>query len=134
CGARLEPGVDLVLGGVEFEKRCRGAALVLTGEGRLDAQSLNRKVVVGVAAAAHRLGVPTMAIVGSTGPGAEQCMDPVHGGHLLGYVSLSDRYGLERALREPEPLISELAREIVAAELVRGGRAGSAGRDVSPSP
>ena len=120
-----------------FEALARDPAIrvaVLTGEGRLDAQTLNGKVVVGVAAAAHRLGVPTMAIVGSTGPGAEQCKDPAHGDYLRGYVSLSDRYGLERALREPEPLISELAREIVAAELDRGGRAGSAGRDVSPSP
>ena len=78
--------------------------------------------MAGALESAHRLGVATMAIVGSTGPGAEQCMDSAHGGRLRGYVSLSARYGLERALQEPEPLISELAREIVAAELDRGGR------------
>ncbi|MDY7108531.1 MAG: glycerate kinase, partial [Planctomycetota bacterium] len=58
CGATLEPGIELILQAVGFEKRCRAADLVLTGEGRLDGQSLQGKACMGVASAADRLGVP----------------------------------------------------------------------------
>jgi glycerate kinase len=82
-------------------------ALVLTGEGRLDAQSLRGKACMGVAAAAAELGVPTIAIVGSTGPGAADCIDP-GAGRLARCLSLADRFDLERALRDPGPLIAEV--------------------------
>jgi glycerate kinase len=92
---------------------------VLTGEGRLDAQTLDGKAVSGVAAAAHWLGVPTIAIVGSTGPGAADCTDASRGGFLRSYVSLSERFGAQRALAEPAVLICQMAREVVSAELTR---------------
>lgn len=126
CGAQLERGVDLVLEAIGFDDRCRVAALVLTGEGRLDAQTLDGKAVGGVAAAAHRVGVRTIAIVGATGPGALACADPSRGGFLQRYVSLSERFGETRALREPTVLIQEVAREIVAAELLSGRSAAGA--------
>jgi glycerate kinase len=114
CGARLERGVDLVLDALGFAERCRGADLVLTGEGRLDHQTLAGKAVAGVAAAAHQAGVPAIAIVGATGLGAEAVIDPARGGFLHRFVSLSERYGEERAMRETESAITEAAREIVA--------------------
>jgi glycerate kinase len=113
CGARLERGVDLVLEAIGFGGRCEGAALVLTGEGRLDDQTLHGKAVAGVAAAAYRAGVPTIAIVGSTGPGADACMDPVRGGQIQRSVSLAERFGEERALRKPAALLEAIARVIV---------------------
>lgn len=63
-GAALRPGIDLVLELVGFDDAVRGAALVVTGEGSLDAQSLAGKAPVGVSAAAARAGVATVAVAG----------------------------------------------------------------------
>ena len=66
-GARLQPGIETVLDTVRFEERAAGADFVITGEGRLDSQSLRGKVVIGVARRAKRLGIPVVAIVGDIG-------------------------------------------------------------------
>ncbi|MCC6696795.1 MAG: glycerate kinase [Candidatus Hydrogenedentes bacterium] len=72
ANGRLRPGVELVADVVHLEERVRGAALVITGEGRLDAQTPNGKTPVGVARVAKRCGVPVVAIAGSLGGGYEQ--------------------------------------------------------------
>jgi glycerate kinase len=113
CGATLERGVDLVLDTVGFADRCGEADLVLTGEGRLDGQTVHGKAVSGVAARAHALGVPTVAIAGSLGPGADDSLNPALGGYLADVVSLVERFGRDRALREPAELISIVAHELV---------------------
>ena len=63
-GARMRPGIDVVLELTGFESRLPGADLVITGEGSLDAQSLAGKAPVGVARAAARHGVPVVAVAG----------------------------------------------------------------------
>lgn len=64
-GAKLVPGIELVLDAVEFDRHLKGASLVLTGEGRLDSQTLGGKAVLGVVRRAAAKGVPVAAIVGS---------------------------------------------------------------------
>ncbi len=113
CGATLERGIDVVLSAIRFDDRVRGAALVLTGEGRLDEQSLSGKACLGVARAASMRGVPTFAIVGSTGPGAERCVGETRWGLLRDVLSLEDRYGRERALSEPAELVSAATLELI---------------------
>ena len=73
--ATLRPGIDLVLDAVGFERRVADRDLCLTGEGRLDGQSLSGKACLGVAAAAAGRRVETIALVGSIGPGAERTLD-----------------------------------------------------------
>jgi len=119
CGATLEPGAELLLNAVRFAEQCRSADLVITGEGRLDSQTLNRKAVAVVAAIAHSVGVPTVAIVGETGDGAEDCEMIEKGGFLRRTVSLTERFGRDRSFRETASLISEVAREIVLEEVAR---------------
>ena len=63
-GGELKPGVDAILDLLHFEELIADADLILTGEGRLDSQSLHGKVVGGVAARAAVLGVPVIALVG----------------------------------------------------------------------
>jgi glycerate 2-kinase len=63
-GARLVPGVELVLDLIGFDAALAGADLVITGEGSLDEQSLSGKAPVGVARAAGRAGVPVVAVAG----------------------------------------------------------------------
>jgi glycerate kinase len=104
CNATLERGINLVLRAVEFDRRCTGASLVLTGEGRLDRQSLHGKACMGVAVAAAEYGVPTVAIVGSSGEDADKCLTS-NGGFLQRYFNLAEHYGMEMALRETERLI-----------------------------
>ena len=68
-GASLRPGIEVVLDAVDFDGLLPGADLVLTGEGRLDSQSLGGKVVIGVARRAKVRGVPVIALVGGLGEG-----------------------------------------------------------------
>ena len=63
--ARLQPGVKGVLEAVGAEKEIRSADLVVTGEGRFDAQSAEGKVPSGVAKLAAKYGVPTLVLAGS---------------------------------------------------------------------
>lgn len=73
-GGRLRMGIDVVLDLTDFDRKCRGASLVITGEGHLDSQSLRGKTVVGVARRARALGVPAAALVG----GCETALDAVY--------------------------------------------------------
>jgi len=65
-GARMRPGIELLLELASFDERLDGARLVITGEGSLDAQTLHGKAPVGVAlaAAAHAPPVPVVAVAG----------------------------------------------------------------------
>ena len=73
--SRLEMGIETVLDTVGFDSLLPGATAVLTGEGRLDGQSLRGKVVVGVARRARRAGVPVVAVVGDIAPDARAVYD-----------------------------------------------------------
>jgi glycerate 2-kinase len=70
-GASLEPGAELILDLARFDERLRGADLVITGEGRLDGQSLFGKATVAVARRAKHAGVPVLAVAGGLGEGWE---------------------------------------------------------------
>ncbi|WP_067830775.1 glycerate kinase [Nocardia inohanensis] len=63
-GATARSGIEVVLDLVDFPAQLTGADLVVTGEGSLDAQSLNGKAPTGVAEAARRAGVPVVAVAG----------------------------------------------------------------------
>ena len=74
-GGVLRPGIEAVLDLVGFDGLLRGADLVLTGEGRIDGQSLRGKVISGVASRAARQKVPVIAVVGDIAPGAGGAYD-----------------------------------------------------------
>ncbi|MBE6831215.1 MAG: glycerate kinase [Ruminococcaceae bacterium] len=62
--SRLQMGIETVLDTVRFEELLQGADMVFSGEGKIDAQSLRGKVVIGVARRAKKAGVPLVAVVG----------------------------------------------------------------------
>ena len=72
AGAKLQSGIDAVLTVAKFREKLEWADLVITGEGRIDGQTINGKVPVGVAKLAAEKNVPVIAIVGSIGKGAEE--------------------------------------------------------------
>jgi glycerate 2-kinase len=116
-GARLVPGADLVLDLIGFDAALTGAGLVITGEGRLDGQSLGGKAPVGVARAAARHGVPVIAVAGRV------LLTPDE----LASAGFSAAYSL--ADLEPDPAVS-IAN---AAELLeRTGELVARGRLVGP--
>jgi glycerate kinase len=63
-GAELVPGASFVLDAVDFDRRARSARAVVTGEGKLDQQSLAGKLISEIATRARQSGVPCHAIVG----------------------------------------------------------------------
>ncbi len=73
--ARLQMGIETVLDTVGFDRSLDGTDLVITGEGKLDTQSLRGKVVVGVARRCKPRGVPVVAMVGDIGDGIETVYD-----------------------------------------------------------
>jgi glycerate 2-kinase len=103
-GGRLVPGFDVVADEVALHDRLAAAQLVITGEGHLDAQSFDGKVVGGIASLAADAAVPVPVHV-IAGVIDDDVRD------RLPAVSLVELYGEERALREPSWCIEQAAAE-----------------------
>jgi glycerate kinase len=73
--AELRPGISVVLETIGFERLLQGVDLVLTGEGRTDAQTAMGKAPMGVAALARQQGLPVVCLSGSLGEGASSLLD-----------------------------------------------------------
>jgi len=110
-GARLRPGVDVVMDAVRFAERLAHADGAITGEGKLDAQSLRGKVPAGVIRAAREAGKPVMVLCGRAEVAPE-------GAEV---ASLVERFGEERALTDARRALEDLAAEVAGRA---GGRAG----------
>jgi glycerate 2-kinase len=63
-GARLEPGAPWILDALDFDARMRAARAVITGEGKLDEQTLQGKIVGEIGTRTRQAGVPLHAVVG----------------------------------------------------------------------
>lgn len=124
-GAHAEPGVERVLSLVGFDRLLQGADLVVTGEGRLDAQTARGKVVAGVAAACARAGVPCVAVVGSVEPGATP-----PAGVTATFPTTSGPMTLDYALAHATELYAQTAERLFSA-LAAGARLGA--REPMPS-
>ncbi len=108
-GGCLERGIDLVLDAVRFEQRVARCDLCLTGEGRLDGQSLSGKAALGVARVAQRFDVPTIALVGDIGPDAEKTRNA--GVHR--YFAIGQGLSKEESMRRTEELLEAAAARVV---------------------
>jgi len=64
-GANLKSGIDIVIDLTGLKKKIKGSNLVITGEGKLDSQTIYGKVPIGVAKAAKLYNVPVIAVCGS---------------------------------------------------------------------
>jgi len=73
-GAKLERGIDIILDKAGFDEKAAECDFVITGEGRLDFQSADGKVISGVAKRASALGKPVYALCGCRGEGAERIL------------------------------------------------------------
>lgn len=66
-------GIDLVLDALDFDTAAAGAACILTGEGRIDAQTKFGKAIAGVAARAEKLGIPVAVFAGKVSLSPAEC-------------------------------------------------------------
>lgn len=101
-GATLVDGFDIVSTRLGLEDAIASADLVVTGEGFIDAESFEGKVVGGVAALADAHGVPVLAVAGQVFDGVETRIDA---------ISLADACGLDRALADPVGCVVEAVAE-----------------------
>jgi len=118
--ARLVSGASLVLDAVSFDKRLVGADLVITGEGRIDGQSVYGKLTHAVTIAARRRGVPVVAVAGIIGAGHEAMRDAgIEAIETLASESDAER---DAAMRDPLPRIEDAAERLVRARAAARGR------------
>jgi glycerate kinase len=105
-GAELKSGVEIVFSAIALDRHLSNADLVITGEGRIDRQDLFGKAPMAVAQHARSLGVPSIAIAGSTGRDYhvvyEHGLDAVIG-------TVNRPMPLDRAVAEAPRLIAEAA-------------------------
>jgi glycerate kinase len=113
-GASLKRGVDVVADAVQLDKHMAQASLVITGEGKIDGQTIHGKTPVGVAKRAKKYGVPVIGIAGMLG---EDC-DAVyrHGIDAL-FSIVPGTVSLETALLNGEKYTEQLAENL--ARLIR---------------
>jgi glycerate kinase len=124
CGARLAAGIEVALDLVGFDAALAGADLVITGEGRIDLQTLRGKVLAGVAGRARAAGVPVYAIGGAVDPAVREEWPRFEAAGLA---------AVETTLERPMPLAEALepagarARLAAAAERLARVLAGARG-------
>lgn len=104
CDAKSYSGVDKIIDLIDLENHLRDADLVITGEGRIDSQTINGKVPVGVARKAKKYGVPVIAVVGTIGEGAESVFS--HGIDAIADI-ITGPMTLEKALKDGISLIEK---------------------------
>ncbi len=103
-GAHVRPGVDVVSEALGLPSRMATADLVITGEGRLDAQSLRGKVPAGILRLGRELSVPVAIVCGVVEEGIR--LDGV------AVVSMVERFGSEGALGDARRSLERLAEEL----------------------
>jgi glycerate kinase len=116
--AELRPGIELMLEWLDFDRVLRGADLVITGEGSLDEQSLAGKAPVGVANAAARAGVTTVAVAGRSLLSEER----LHSAGITRAYALADiEPDVEKSMANAAALLRETGQRIASGWLLDRG-------------
>jgi glycerate kinase len=108
-GAELRSGIELVLDLIGFDQAMAGADLVITGEGKIDFQSLRGKAPFGVARAAAEHGLPVVAL-GGVVEVAERELRAAGFEEARGLTELEP--DVDRSIAEAAPLLERLAERV----------------------
>lgn len=121
CGARMTSGAGLVMERLRLDALVRRSDLVITGEGRVDRQTLYGKVVMGVIRLARKHRVPVVCFAGSVAPGAEA----LYGKGVIGLFGITPSpETLEEAMRDAgKNLVSAAFNFGMILKSLQGGRA-----------
>ncbi|UNK52062.1 glycerate kinase [Rahnella aceris] len=105
----MRSGIDIIMDAIGLDEAMQGATLVITGEGRLDQQTINGKAPVGVARLAQRYHVPVIGLAGILGEGVEV----VHQHGLEAVFSILPRLApLETVLEQGEENLRYAAQNL----------------------
>jgi glycerate 2-kinase len=115
---QLRPGCEIIAKAVGLDTAVQGASLVITGEGRIDQQTIFGKTPFGVATVARQHGVPVIGIAGSLGANAHVVHD--HGIDAIASV-LSRPCTIQEAMTEAEFNVRSTARNIAAMLIIGQG-------------
>jgi glycerate kinase len=107
--ATFRPGIEVVAELVGLDDALIDADLAVTGEGRLDGQTLRGKTPAGVLRLARRHGVPVVAVAGSLGEGYDALYEQ---GLAAAFSLVPGPLSLEEALAQAEVLLERTARDI----------------------
>ncbi|MEQ0559553.1 glycerate kinase [Amycolatopsis sp. NEAU-NG30] len=110
-GARLRPGITVLLDLLGFGDALAGVSLVVTGEGSLDRQTLSGKAPAGVARAAAARGIPCVAVSGRCLLSAAEVTSA---GFAAAYALTDLEPDPARCMAEAAPLLRRLARRVAA--------------------
>jgi glycerate kinase len=111
----IQRGIDMVIGHTRFREFLADADLVITGEGRIDHQTLSGKTALGIAQEAKRAGVPAVALAGSLGKGIEALYS--HG--LSAMLSIVNRpMSLQEAMLNAESLLEQAAEQLMRTMII----------------
>lgn len=115
--AELQPGTDVVFELLDFDAALDVADLVITAEGRLDAQSLQGKAPVAVALRAHRRGIPCLVLAGSVAQGIGDLSDYGITAHL---AIAAESVSLENAMRNAAQYLAAGSEQLLRTYLAGG--------------
>ena len=107
--ATLTPGIEMIMQQANFAQLLNDADLVITGEGRLDGQSLAGKTPIGVSRAAKRHGKPVIVLAGSLGDGWQACTEE---GVTAAFALADGLMTLEQALPRTAELLADRCESI----------------------
>lgn len=114
-GAEIVGGFDLIAEEVGLFASIETADVVVTGEGQLDAESLNGKVVGGVAEIAAECGADVVVLAGAVEPGFDPTLfDSLGLPNTPTIISLSETYGIDRAIADPVGCATESLANFLA--------------------
>lgn len=102
--ASLKPGLDIILDYLKFDDEIETADLVITGEGKTDAQSLMGKAVFGVARRCEKINVPVIIVSGSLEEGYENLFQE---GVTAAFSTYTNGQELEWHLKNARKLLSQ---------------------------
>ena len=107
--AKMKPGIEIVLNACDFKNRIKNADLIITGEGKIDTQTMHGKTISGVTKYASELNIPVIAFAGSI----KDIESPQDLG-LLEYHSIcSDEISTEESIKNASNLLELKVEQVI---------------------
>src|SRR5690606_12725495 len=108
--AVLRPGIEVIFEHTDFEKEVRRADVVITGEGKLDQQTLSGKVVAGVSRLARHYGKPVIGVSGAS----ELSPDDLSALNLKTVFTIVDAAGTDDPFQKASAILERIAAQRIA--------------------
>lgn len=112
CKAEFNEGIIKIMELIELEENLKDADLVITGEGRIDNQSVNGKAPVGIALTAKKYNIPVIAIVGSSD---KNLTDIYKNGIDLVLDIINEPMSLDKAIKNVKELLEFTGEKAIRA-------------------